>query len=1328
MCRCDDRTNMLRLNVSKTSYRSRSRRRRGNGNHINMISLKGICLFMVIISSCSLYANGKNVNNLKVTDLPNEVKANPYEVRKTRGTSDNEYYDDEFVMEDMSLVQQDQPSFMRQPFDRLYGQMQREPPAQEKFEQKRRTGNGQLPNVQFTREVQIKQGRLKGLVRAMHPQTGLKNVRQYLGIPYAAAPIGNGRFMPPGAPPPWNGLKMAVELSPVCPQNLPSLNNSQQHLTTGRYNHLKRLMRYLQNESEDCLFLNLYVPEWSGIGPRPIYPVIVFVHGESYEWNSGNAYDGSILSSYGQVIVVTLNYRLGILGFLQPGTTGHTANNFGLLDQIAALQWVKDNIAAFGGDVGSVTLMGTGTGSACINLLMLSPTCEGLFHRAILMSGSAMSDWAISNHPQQSTMQVLRSLDCPMRDDNDEMLTCLQKKRYQDILKSSVHVSSPEFTTTFGPVVDNFIVPNDPQKMMQHGRFKRYDLLFGVTETESYNRINAIEIKQGLSDHERDDYLRFYMQNQFDRVADVAMDLALNTYTSNICTNPRKPTREENRDIVLEILSDARYVAPLIQTGNYHSKLNPLTYMYLFSHISKAGDYPNLSQSISGEELPYVFGAPLASARPFPTSYTPQERLLSEEIMVYWTNFAKTGNPKAPGRDHFLNMDPSNWEQYDIDWPPFQVNNSSYLNIGIPPVVSRNYRQQYMNFWNSLLSEQLNVDAKPVQVPTERNGLESTSFVKPLIPHVNYYLDKSTENPIRQLQYLLHHTGLNRSDMYATQSTVETPQQTVFDTVLASPENTFVLGDNKIIVKADSTLNVLIAMVIIFLVINVIIISIYLVRRNYFKKNLKQKLDILSLDGTTDDDLKRSNKFNDGDESFILDIVRRKNEYVPVKRYHSPINGFLLTRHYSTSTVDTHTKVSDWISHEVNRQSPHLRSKSPSFSFGTTNQFFGKKTDDNNSADSGAHGERQPIELMKSKSFELDRKTEIVCQELNDRGPMFDRVIASNVNNSPEISACVLQIDHRHTNSDPVGTMKTAFAQNPNEKVTSFIEDVDMNVTSRDECDGASHFPLTPEETLRIYQMRNYPKVLPKYPNVSSEYVSTSSFKRRSMPSYQHMLNTYAKYPPVPPPRTSSTLDRMAMMRLSDGNRSDPLPLVPVMAQPIPEAVEEPETIAIAALHVGPLLPGSKENLYSTVNRKKYNLDNKQPCIIAAAQIETPSEPIVQSPSTECTKEPNKLDTANSQPKSIMKRPFIRQNMLDGNTTTTPASALPTTSKIPILSRLSASGKSSSSSSSNSDNKSSDPSTDDSAKDLIAELDRSAASITSSVETCSSAETIKQIF
>lgn len=250
----------------------------------------------------------------------------------------------------------------------------------------------------------------------------------------------------------------------------------------------------------------------------------------------------------------------------------------------------------------------------------------GLFHRAILMSGSAMSDWAISNHPQQVLMQVLHQLDCPMRDDNEEMLTCLRKKDYQDIMK--VHVTTPEFTTSFGPVVDNFIVPNEPQKMMQHfhGGFKRfvylsnpesssgcriysqthtnnsvlcincrYDLLFGLTEIESFNTINAIGITHGLLDSERDGYLRFYMQNRFEFRPNIAMDLTFREY-SNIYTNPKKPQPGEHRDVVLEILSDARVAAPLLQTGVYHSRVNPSTYMYLFSHISKAGDYPNVSQ------------------------------------------------------------------------------------------------------------------------------------------------------------------------------------------------------------------------------------------------------------------------------------------------------------------------------------------------------------------------------------------------------------------------------------------------------------------------------------------------------------------------------------------------------------------------------------------------------------------------------------------------------------------------------------------------------------------------------------------------------------
>lgn len=709
-------------------------------------------------------------------------------------------------------------------------------------------------------------------------------------------------------------------------------------------------------------------------------------------------------------------------------------------------------------------------------------------------------------------------------------------------------------------------------------------------------------------------------------------------------------------------------------------------------------------------------------------------------------------------------MDPSNWEQYDIDWPPFSSNNPSYLNIGIPPVVSKSYRQQYMNFWNINLEEQLIGDPKSIEATTEHSQPigNVTTFVKPMVPHVNYYLDRSTENPIRKLQYLLQQTGPNRSDMYQTQSTQETPK--IYDAVSASPENTFVLGDNKIIVKADSTLNVLIAMVIIFLVINVIIITIYLVRRNYFKKTMKRKLDVLSLDGTTDDDLKRSNKYNDGDESFILDIVRRKNEYVPVKRYHSPINGFLLTRHYSTSTMDTHTKVSDWITQEVNRQNPHLRSKSPSFSFGTSNAYFGNKRPEKDiytlERSVGMNGTRPPIELMKSKSFELNTRTGMVCQEsdndlFNRNDQQHEQSPKTNTKTNANTTA---NNNKREINLNPMEITYTP-AQAVDEQITSFIEDLDVNVTSRDECDGASHFPLTPEETLQIIQMRNYPKVLPKYPNVSSEYVSSSSFKRRSMPSYQHLFNKiYSPMAPVPPPRTTSTLDRKQSMRRSDSNQSEPLPiLTPVMAQPIPSSAsslidEEPE-ITYNALYVGPLLPGSKENLYSTVNRKKKLTIGSQPCIIEA-QIENSSETLCTSDSNE-----NKNNEQNAvyastptQPKSIMKRTNIFQGMeselrpmpqIETATEQTPQtsqvllSTQASTSNIPISNRISDNNTSNSSNSKNSNCSDSDDtnnktncnrSIDNKSIDdeSVIELKRSPASI-ASIETLSSAETIKQI-
>ncbi|XP_069986301.1 putative inactive carboxylesterase 4 [Penaeus vannamei] len=147
-------------------------------------------------------------------------------------------------------------------------------------------------------------------------------------------------------------------------------------MSRGRLSTLKYYLPVLRRQSEDCLYLNLYVPDADSSTEKVAYPVVVYVHGESYEWGSASLYDGSVLAALGRLIVVTINYRLGILGFFNPNVDPlgrATVANYGLMDQLAALHWVQENIVRFGGDPGHVTVMGHGTGAACLNFLVISP-------------------------------------------------------------------------------------------------------------------------------------------------------------------------------------------------------------------------------------------------------------------------------------------------------------------------------------------------------------------------------------------------------------------------------------------------------------------------------------------------------------------------------------------------------------------------------------------------------------------------------------------------------------------------------------------------------------------------------------------------------------------------------------------------------------------------------------------------------------------------------------------------------------------------------------------------------------------------------------------
>lgn len=264
---------------------------------------------------------------------------------------------------------------------------------------------------------------------------------------------------------------------------------------------------------------------------------------------------------------------------MKPGLKDQSVANFGLLDIIAALQWIKENIEAFGGNKNSVTLLGFDHGAIIANFLMISPVANGLFHRSILMSGSALSDWALNYNPQQITLQVAKKLNCPTED--TLLLDCLRKKRYEEITNISVTVDS-EFLTIFGPIVDGLVIPSDPHQgktaplsqkkslkinllyfaVMAHSdSFSRYDLLFGLTELESYFALGRNAIQNGMSQTNRDYYIRNYLSTRFDKRLEVAFLSTLKEY--NTFLNTKSTSFGDHRNMLLEILSDARVAAPL---------------------------------------------------------------------------------------------------------------------------------------------------------------------------------------------------------------------------------------------------------------------------------------------------------------------------------------------------------------------------------------------------------------------------------------------------------------------------------------------------------------------------------------------------------------------------------------------------------------------------------------------------------------------------------------------------------------------------------------------------------------------------------------------
>ncbi|CAL1270996.1 unnamed protein product [Larinioides sclopetarius] len=374
------------------------------------------------------------------------------------------------------------------------------------------------------------------------------------------------------------------------------------------------------------------------------------------------------------------------------------------MDQVAALHWVQANIAEFGGDPKNVTIIGQGHGAAFVNLLMISPMARGLFQRAIMQSGSALSPWAIAHDALTYGRQVCSTLNCPTTE-SGPMLDCMRQRPLTDIMR--VQVMVPEHLSAFGPTVDGIVIPVDPLTPMKEKEslFGQYDLLFGVTRAENFYHLSSNEEKVGIDANRRDRLLRTLVRNLFNYHMQEIFLTIVNEYTD--WTRPvQHPI--SILDATLEALGDGLTVAPLIRTGNYHSKTNSKTYFYVFGYQTENGDYPQRHGAIHGEDLAYLFGAPLVGTLShFPRNYTKAEMSLSEAVMSYWINFAKSGDPNITPHQELesLATDKARGRFEKFAWSQYETVHQKYLLIGMKPKIRDHYRAHRLSFWLNLIPQ-----------------------------------------------------------------------------------------------------------------------------------------------------------------------------------------------------------------------------------------------------------------------------------------------------------------------------------------------------------------------------------------------------------------------------------------------------------------------------------------------------------------------------------------------------------------------------------------------------------------------------------------------
>lgn len=433
--------------------------------------------------------------------------------------------------------------------------------------------------------IRLDAGRIQG--------TSHDGVTRFLGVPYAAPPLGELRWRAPAPPPRWRGVRQASEYSASCMQ-----------APRGPWGpYTSEYVEQARAPSEDCLYLNIWTPS---VQRGDQLPILVWIHGGAFIGGASSVpiYDGEALARTG-IIVVSINYRLGAFGFFAPDEQGPA--NSGVLDAIAALRWLHSNAAAFGGDADRITIAGQSAGAAMVNILLVSREAEGLFAGAISQS---MPLGAVR---MRSRDEARRARELYMRAFGANSVAALRDVSAERILEATQHISPGPMA----PIVDGVTLEGDPLELAAQGRLHPGPLMMGVTADEGVFEGNLIAYRTTFAEA----YGR--SASQF-----------LEAYPARTDSEAIMAARTSGRD---------RRAFGLRQPLAHRAPSAAPVFLYEFTHV-EPGPAAARFGAFHTSEVPYAFATlSMSPERPF----TEEDRRVSDRLRDYWSNFVKHGDPNG---------------------------------------------------------------------------------------------------------------------------------------------------------------------------------------------------------------------------------------------------------------------------------------------------------------------------------------------------------------------------------------------------------------------------------------------------------------------------------------------------------------------------------------------------------------------------------------------------------------------------------------------------------------------------------------------------------